>query len=161
MEKLARQKVGHADAPDVVHDVFIAVWSKAKETVKLTPAYLAGATRFTAISHFRSEKRRATFLDAITEEQYCPPVNLPDQIVSARQELRLLQEALSALPKRTRQVFLLRRLHQCSYPEIAAAMCISVSTVEREMARALLTCKTIEANPENSSRKAVDDDNGV
>jgi RNA polymerase sigma-70 factor (ECF subfamily) len=45
------------------------------------------------------------------------------------------------LPERTRQIFLLNRVHACSYDEIAAAFGLSYSTVEREIARALLACR--------------------
>ncbi|MBB4955937.1 RNA polymerase sigma-70 factor (ECF subfamily) [Agrobacterium vitis] len=143
--RVARQRVGHAAAPDVVQDVFMAMWARAKDAIELTPAYLVRATQFTAISLFRSEKRRAATLKTIVEEQYCAPVILPDQIVAARQDLRRLQEVIESLPSRTKQVFLLRRMHDCTYHEIALGLGISYSTVEREMGRALLACKALEA----------------
>ena len=141
LERIAARKVGPAQAADVVQDVFTALWSRAREQISWTPAYLARATQFTAISHFRAEHRRRRFLAGITEEQYAPPVIQPDQIVAAREDLTRLDAALAALPERTRQVFLLNRCHHCSYDEIAAALGLSYSTVEREIAKALLACR--------------------
>lgn len=149
--RVAQQRVGHAAAPDVVQDVFMAMWARAKDAIELTPAYLARATQFTAISLFRAEKRRAATLKTIVEEQYCAPVILPDQIVAARQDLRRLQEVIESLPSRTKQVFLLRRMHDCTYQEIALGLGISYSTVEREMGRALLACKALEAGAGDGS----------
>ena len=141
LERIATLRVGPANASDVVHEVFATIWSKAKEHVKLTPAYLARATDYTAISHFRATRRRQAFLGGITEHQYAAAVATPDRIVSAREDLRRLEDAIDALPSRTRQVFLLSRMHGCTYDEIAVGLGISVSTVEREIARAILACK--------------------
>ncbi|WP_407977566.1 RNA polymerase sigma factor [Brucella pseudogrignonensis] len=141
LERIAMRTAGSFNAADVVQDVFTAIWSKAKEHVTLSPSYLSQATKFTAISNFRSERRRQSFLDGLTEEQYSPPVVLPDQIVAARQDLNRLEDAISGLLPRTRRIFLLNRLHGCTYEEIAVGLDISYSTVEREMAKAIMACK--------------------
>ncbi|MGU3577008.1 RNA polymerase sigma factor [Brucellaceae bacterium C25G] len=77
----------------------------------------------------------------MTEEQYFAPVILPDQIVSSREDLRRLEETISSLPMRTQKVFLLNRVHGCTYEEIAVGLNISYSTVEREIAKAIMACK--------------------
>lgn len=141
LERVAMRKAGSFNAADVVQDVFTAIWSKAREHVALSPSYLAQATRYKAISHFRSERRRQSFFDGLTEEQYLPPVVLPDQIVAARQDLNRLEDAISGLLPRTRRIFLLNRLHGCTYEEIAVGLDVSYSTVEREMAKAIIACK--------------------
>lgn len=141
LERIAARKVGAANAADVVQDVFAALWSRARDHVAWTPSYLSRATQYAAISRFRAERRRSSFFDRITEEQYAPPVILPDQMVAARQELRQLDETIAALPERTRRIFLLNRLHHCSYDEIAVGLGLSYSTVEREIARAILACR--------------------
>ncbi|WP_119944396.1 sigma-70 family RNA polymerase sigma factor [Neorhizobium sp. NCHU2750] len=143
LERLAGRKVGHANAADVVQDVFTSIWSKAREHVILTPAYLVRATGYAAISQFRTDRRHERILADLTEEQYSPPVIMPDQIVSARQELQRLQDAIDGLPERTRKIFLLNRVHNCSYDEIAFALDLSYSTVEREIAKAILACKAV------------------
>lgn len=143
LEKLARRRIGRSNAADVVQEVFTILWTRAKDHASLTPAYLSRATQFTAISHFRTEQRRQKLVSDLTEEQYTQPIILPDQIVSARQELEHFQAAISELPERTRQVFLLNRFHACTYDEIAVALDISYSTVEREIAKALLACRQL------------------
>jgi RNA polymerase sigma-70 factor (ECF subfamily) len=54
----------------------------------------------------------------------------------AKERLRQVSEVLMALPARTRAVFLLRRVEGLRYAEIAIRLRVSVSTVEKEMARA-------------------------
>ncbi len=141
LERLAGRKVGRSNAADVVQDVFAAVWSRAVEHITLTPAYLSRATQYMAISQFRAEQRRERLLGGLREEQYAPPVIQPDQIVAARQDVQRLQAVIGTLPERTRQVFLLNWMHNCTYDEIAFGLNISYSTVEREIAKALLACK--------------------
>ncbi|WP_160144698.1 RNA polymerase sigma factor [Pseudogemmobacter humi] len=141
LTRIAHRRVGAAGASDVVQDVFAALWGRACEHAKLTPSYLARATRFTAISHFRSDSRRTRALNSITEEQYATQSPQPEQILAGRQELERIGAAIQSLPARCRQVFLLNRMHGCTYEEIALGLQISVSTVEREMARAILACK--------------------
>lgn len=141
LQQIASRRTGPVAAPDVVHDVFAALLAKAREHVTLTPSYLARATRFVAISHFRAETRRRAFFERIAEEQYAPQVVWPDQIVATRDELRRLEQALARLPQRTRQVFMLNRFHNCTYDEIAHGLGVSYSTVEREIAKAIMACR--------------------
>jgi len=141
LERRAARRVGVANAADVVQDVFVAFWSRARGHIECQASYLSRAIDYTAISHQRSERLRASLPIRITEEQYAPPAALPDQVLAARQDLGLVAHAVAALPERTRQVFLLNRVHSCSYDEIAVALGLSYSTVEREIARALLACR--------------------
>jgi RNA polymerase sigma-70 factor (ECF subfamily) len=63
---------------------------------------------------------------------------LPDRIASGREDLRLLAAAIEQLPRRCREVFTLRRIHNLSPRDIAVQLGLSVSTVEKHLARALL-----------------------
>lgn len=54
----------------------------------------------------------------------------------AREELRLISEALTALPDRTLQIFRLYRLDGLRQREIAVELGISVSSVEKHLRRA-------------------------
>ncbi|MFC7067897.1 RNA polymerase sigma factor [Brucella rhizosphaerae] len=110
LERIATRKVSSFSAADVVQDVFAVIWAKAKAHVSLSPSYLSKATKYAAISHYRSERRRQVLLDGLTEELYAPPVILPDQIVSAREDLKRLEDTIVDLPVRTRQIFLLNRM---------------------------------------------------
>lgn len=142
LERRAARRVGVANAADVVQDVFLAFWSRARDHVGCPPSYLSRAIDYAAISHQRAERLRASLPLRITEQQYAAPAILPDQAAAARQELAFVVRAVAALPERTRQIFVLNRVHACSYDEIATALGLSYSTVEREIARALLACRS-------------------
>lgn len=57
--------------------------------------------------------------------------------LQARDELRWLQGVVDTLPPQSRKVFLLRRVHDLSLAAIAGQMGLSVSTVEKHLAKAL------------------------
>ncbi|TAJ70834.1 MAG: sigma-70 family RNA polymerase sigma factor [Phenylobacterium sp.] len=57
--------------------------------------------------------------------------------LQARDELRWLQALVERLPPQPRRVFLLRRVHDLSLATIAGQMGLSVSTVEKHLAKAL------------------------
>ncbi|OJT99326.1 MAG: hypothetical protein BGN82_04080 [Alphaproteobacteria bacterium 65-7] len=57
--------------------------------------------------------------------------------VAARQELRVLQAALDALPARCRQIVVLRKVEGLSQKEVATHMGIAVDTVENQVAKGM------------------------
>jgi len=60
--------------------------------------------------------------------------------IEAQQDLELLYEAISELPPKCQQVFLLSRVRKMTYPEIARHCGISLKTVEKHISRALAIC---------------------
>jgi|GraSoiStandDraft_46_1057282.scaffolds.fasta_scaffold1005189_1 RNA polymerase sigma factor (sigma-70 family) len=62
--------------------------------------------------------------------------------------LRKLQEAVAAMPRKQREIFLARRLDEMSYAEIASRTGLSVRHVERQMAKAIYKlCKQMDGHP--------------
>lgn len=71
--------------------------------------------------------------------------------LTARDELRRLHAIIETLPPQCRQVFILRRVHEVSFQEIAVRMSLSVSTVEKHLARAvMLVAKAMSEREEDS-----------
>jgi len=60
--------------------------------------------------------------------------------ISAQQDLTLLYDVIENLPTKCRRVFLLSRMHQMTYPQIAAHCGISVKMVEKHIGHALAIC---------------------
>lgn len=141
LERVAARKVGVSSAADVVHDVFVRLWEKAKEHVVLSPSYLTRCISNAAIDQLRADKRNLTLPERITAEQYAAPVATPHQITEARDDLKHLDQIIQAMPERTRHVFLLSRVYGCTYNEIAETLGLSYIMVEREMAKAIIACR--------------------
>ena len=60
--------------------------------------------------------------------------------IEGQQDLELLYQAISELPPKCQQVFLLSRVRKMTYPEIARHCGISLKTVEKHISRALAIC---------------------
>lgn len=67
----------------------------------------------------------------------------PEQVVDGRRRLEAVLAAVEALPPRARDVLVLRRFEGLSYAQIAARLGISVSAVEKRMAKALAALEAL------------------
>lgn len=76
------------------------------------------------------------------------PKPLPDEITALREECARLLKAIQSLPIKSRQVFLLRKINDLSYNEIAQALAISEKTVQRHLVNAMLHCHHYMQSPD-------------
>lgn len=144
LERQICRRVGcRATACDLVHDIFLRIWKKATERKGNQSAYLTRCARNAAIDHARSERSRAKFVSGVLPEQYAADPATPLEILAVRQELCSIDEMLATLPKQTRHIFLLNRIHGRSFSEIAAVLGISQRAVAKHMARAVAACDKI------------------
>lgn len=67
----------------------------------------------------------------------------PESAIEARQELRMVAEAIALLPEKCREVFILRKVHGLSQREIAEKMGISENTVEKQIGKGIRHLKDI------------------
>ncbi len=136
---LGRFTRNHAEAQDLAHDAYARVYPVIqKGNVEQPQALLYTTARNLAINQIKRrsiapmQNLDATALDA-------KPASAPGvvQTVMARQEWSQLETAIAALPPGCRSVLLLRKVELLSHEEIGRRLNISVSTVEKQHARAL------------------------
>lgn len=141
MEAMVQRRVGcRATAADLVQELFLRFWKRPQSPVEELGSYLLRSARNLAIDHLRGEDSRGRTLSVLLpDEDEAQPS--PEQAVQAGAELARIEAALRALPERTRHVFLLSRVHGRTYGEIAEAMGVTRSAVEKHMMRALDACK--------------------
>ena len=89
------------------------------------------------------------------DELICPK-HLPDEITSLRQQCEILLDAINSLPRKFRDVFLLRKIDELTYTEISLRLGISEKTVQRHLVEAMLHCHRCMGNPENQVPKAAE-----
>lgn len=134
---------GRDGAEEIVQDLFVALWShRAQLEVRGSLAtYLCIAVRNRALNRLRAERRRAAVVtralageDPDTADH--DPVSA-DSAALTRERAVALEHAIGALPPRVREAFMLQRMHDLSYTEVAQVMGVSPSTVKNQIARAL------------------------
>jgi RNA polymerase sigma-70 factor (ECF subfamily) len=130
-----------AIAEEVVQDIMLELWRR-REALPIEEslrAYLFRATRNRALNHLRHGR-----VERLSEPHVAgasaAPATAPATLVEEEIDVAL-REAVAALPERCREVFELSRVHGLRYSEIAAALGISVKTVEAQMGKALRTLR--------------------
>lgn len=130
-----------ADAADLVQELFLRLWSSRAEAPDNPAGYLFRSARNLLVDHQRAAGARAGLAAASSPVQHHAEPVRPDDACAAGADLAAVERALRRLPERTRRVFLLNRVHGRTYDDIARALRVSVSTVEKDMMRALAACK--------------------
>ncbi|MGE7991203.1 RNA polymerase sigma factor [Pseudomonas sp. NPDC089554] len=158
MEALVSRRVGcRATASDLVQELFLRFWRRPQVKVEALDTYLLRCAGNLAIDHLRSEGSRGRVVEGLLIDDEQVSAQAPEQALEVDHDLRRIEAALRELPERTRQIFLLNRIHGCKYSEIAKAMQVSQSTVEKHMMRALEACKASVAEPATPLRRPGSD----
>lgn len=141
LKRLVRRITGCPEAAeDVVQDAFLKLSDRRLGASDV--GLVVRTAQNLARDLMRAERVRSVYASKITDHQMTAGRAAPDDEVAGRQELGALLEALKALPERTRRVFLMNRVDEMTYPQIARALGVSVSTVEKEMISALEFCRS-------------------
>lgn len=140
---LSRFTSSKADIDDWIQEALLRVFAASKANrLDDPPAYLFRTARNVALK--RLDHRRIKQLAAPRVEQMTVtrlqsrPLH---QALQQDKDLGELFQALSVLPERSREVFILCKLDGCKYSEAAERMGISVNTVEKHMVKALRHCR--------------------
>jgi len=142
MEALVSRRVGcRATAADLVQDLFLRFWRRPLVQVEELNIYLLRCAGNIAIDHLRHESTRARISEGLIPDDPDLRTDEPQAALEASHDLRHIEAALRGLPDKTRQIFLLNRIHGRKYGDIAKAMGLSQSAVEKHMMRALQACK--------------------
>jgi RNA polymerase sigma-70 factor (ECF subfamily) len=134
---LARSVVPGIDADDIIQEAYtIFAEMETVDGIQHPRAYLFQIARSLIVRQVRRER-----IVSIRAMDDLEGLNLPDdgatpeQSAIDRDELRRLAQAIAAMPGKTREAFILRRVEGLPQREIAAQMRISESTVEKHISR--------------------------
>ena len=142
------------EAQDVAHDAYLRVYPTGDKTSAEQPeAVLYTTARRLAINRLKRRSISPFSPDGTAIDTAASASPGVAQQVMARQELRLLEDAIAQLPEGCRAVLLLRKVELVSHREIADRLGIAVSTVEKQHARALRLLRA--ALPAESMRSTL------
>jgi RNA polymerase sigma factor (sigma-70 family) len=146
------------EAQDVAHDAYLRVYPTGDQPAADQPeAVLYTTARRLAINRLKRRSISPFDRDGSVVETAASSAPGVAQQVMARQELRLLEEAIAQLPEGCRTVLLLRKVELLSHREIADRLGIAISTVEKQHARALrLLRSALPAESMRSNLSAAD-----
>ena len=134
---VAFRYVGHNEtAEEIVHDVFINIWNKAEQLDIQTSmkSYLFKSIVNSSLNHIKKEKTQLVKQSAyqIAHDQALEAIeNETNEAEEAL--LKGLEDALSLLPEKCKQVMYLSRFGKLKQQEIADQLEISIKTVKNHL----------------------------
>jgi RNA polymerase sigma-70 factor (ECF subfamily) len=130
---IARLIGDHALAEDLVSEVFLDVWRKAKqfEGRSQVSTWLLAIARYKALSQLRS--RTVDQLDEEAAHAIEDPADSPHTVLEQKDRGALLRKALEQLSPAHREVIDLVYYHEMSMEEVAVILAIPEATVRTRM----------------------------
>jgi len=125
-------------AKEIVQDAFISVWEK-RDTIDMSrpvKSYLTMVIHNKCTNYLRDNRKFDQNILDIENLLNVPEYESSDSLVA--DELKVsIDSAISELPEKCREIFVMNRYESLKYNEIAEKLQISVKTVETQMSKAL------------------------
>lgn len=130
-------------ARDVVHDLCIQLLEKdEKDDVRAPLALLRKIAHDTAVTRYRSDRRRETWMVAVPAlPEVASAAPSQQRHLEGARALELLTEAIAKLPPRCQMVFVMHKVHELPQAEVAERMGISLKTVEKHLRLGMNACR--------------------
>jgi len=139
-----RRLSDRAEAEDLVQEVFVRMVARgASDDIRSADAFV-----FAIAGNLLRDRARLRTTRSVAAHDPLDPAadgadenlvehSTPDRVLLGRERLALVQRALGELPERTRNIFVLYRMENMRRRDIAMLYGITVSAVEKHIAKAL------------------------
>ncbi len=138
----------NADQEDIIQEVFLRLshMEDVETRFKERPETLRNYLFSVATNLIRDKIRRATVRqshshEAYDDEQETGQSTTPEELLVVKQDISLMRKALAAVKQQHRDAFVMSRIKQMSYRQIASELGVSISTVEKYVSAALFALR--------------------
>ncbi len=130
-----------ADAEDLAQEVYLKAYNRlaSLKDSHLSEAWLYRIARNTCLDHHRKNRFKKLINPLTGQERNDQPT--PESNASQNEQLHHLKQAIRQLPRKQREVFILKEYGHFSYQEIAANLGIQEGTVMSRLNRARLAVR--------------------
>lgn len=122
-------------AEDLVQDVFMKIWERKDSINDLTLKPLL--YKIARNLYFNMYKRNTLDIKFINASVHENENESPEFLLEMKEFDEKLQKALADLPEHCRTIFLMSRIDDLKYHEIAISFNISIKAVEKQISKAL------------------------
>lgn len=133
-----------AEAEDIVQEVFLHIGAVDGASIANPVAYFYKLGSNILLDRVRAQRRTAAREDAYadtlsnpTPEGPAGDAPSPEAVWASRRRLKQVMDVVDGFPQQRRRVFVMHKLEGLSYGEVAAALGVSKSAVEKHMIAAL------------------------
>lgn len=141
---ISRYRSDTHDIEDFTQETFLKGFAaEIRSEIREPKAFLFKIARNIALLDIRKKKRGPTVLiEDFSRSELILDEGQPmaDEWLDGRRKLALFAKAVANLPPKCRKAFLMRRVENLHYKQIANRMNISVSAVEKHVTSGLLKC---------------------
>ena len=141
-EKMANYAIrltrSEEEAADIVQEIFVSLWnrSEALEVKGTLISYLIKATKNLSLRYIQKNIAKDDFLLRLSAHHKISISDIVEDIIVKELQLKV-DDAVTRLPSKMQQIYLLSRNEQLSYREIAELLGIAEGTVKKQISNAL------------------------
>jgi RNA polymerase sigma-70 factor (family 1) len=122
-------------AEDIAQDVFVKLWeTRGRIDRRTVKAYLYTIALNMTINQIKRRQLHFRFMKSGSEDR---DFDTPEKLAEMEEYHQKLLGVINELPEGGREVFLMNRLEDLTYNEIAARLNLSVKAVEKRMSKVL------------------------
>ncbi|MGQ8335772.1 RNA polymerase sigma factor [Sunxiuqinia sp. A32] len=122
-------------ATDIAQDTFLKIWEKQMQiNHKTVKGLLIKIANDLFITRYHKESLAFKFFDTYEPDQ---SALTPEDQLNYEELKNAYEEALKSMPEKQRVVFLMNRIDELKYREIADQLGLSVKAIEKRMSQAL------------------------
>ncbi len=169
VRSIMKMSVQQQDVDDILQETFIRVLrSDTQQEIKSPKGYLFAVSRNLVLKKLtqQSKEIHSEIDEALLESDVD---NSVEKELYQKLKFQRFSEVLDSLPEQHRRAILLRKLYCLSHKEIAKKMDISVSSVEKYIAKGLRQCKQslstqgyeVNEAPLSTSKNQSNEEGGV
>lgn len=135
-------KCGNLDqAEDLVQNAFVELWKRCADVLfAKAKSYIYRACNNSFLNELAHKKVKLRFERSALKNDFNQ--ESPDYLMELDEFKERLETAISDLPIKEREVFLLSRIDKKTYKEIAEITGVTVKAIERRMSKALLQLRS-------------------
>jgi len=150
LRTLQRMVGNTCTAEDLLHDTYLRVTrALAERSIEHLAPFIYQTARNLALDHLRAQRIQArTLVEDVPPDILRTVVEChssADEVIHATRLLERINVSLTDLSSRQQKIFTMNRLHGCSYPQIAAQLGVSISTVQKELKLVMAICAGVAA----------------
>lgn len=122
------------DSEEIVQEIFVKIWNRREKLNEVSSfkSYIYKAAKNLLLDEIRKSAVKAKALQILKTDSEESFEKADDRIIY-NEHYQIAEQAISNLPEKRRQIFLMRTREELSLDEIAARLSISKSVVKKQL----------------------------